>query len=82
MLDRDEFSSYHAVLRPADDSKINLIDRPGLKSTLIGNQRVVVLLLDSDIFRTEDYIVTLSGSNGTAGAEEEVEAYSFRVVRK
>jgi len=81
-LDRDEFSSYHAVLRPADDSKINLIDRPGLKSTLIENQRVVVLVLDSDIFRTEDYIVTLSGSNGTPGAEEEVEAYSFRVVRK
>jgi hypothetical protein len=80
MLDRDEYASYRAVLRTADGVGGNEVDRKELKSRRVGNQRAVILVLSSDLLRTNDYVVTLTGSNGNPGAEEEVEAYSFRVV--
>jgi len=82
LVDRDEDVSYHAILRTAEGGEGNLVERKDLKSMRVGNQRAVVLILSAKLLDTQDYIVTLSSDNGTQGAEEEVEAYSFRVVRK
>ena len=82
MLDRDEYLNYHAILRTAEGED-NQVDLRKLKSQLVGNkQRAVLLVLSSDSLETGDYVVTLAGSNGARGAEEEVEAYTFRAVRK
>jgi hypothetical protein len=78
MMDRDDYASYLAVLRTAEGREVN---RQRLKSQRIGNQRAVVAVLPSDRLRPGDHVLTLLGSNGVPGAEEEVEAYSFRVVR-
>jgi hypothetical protein len=79
MMDRDDYASYLAVLRTAEGREVN---RQWLKSQRVGNQRAVVAVLSSDRLRPGDHVLTLLGSNGTPGAEEEAEAYSFRVVRK
>jgi hypothetical protein len=80
MLDRDEYMSYHIVLRTAEEEG-NQIDRKKLRSRPVGKQMAVVLVLPSKLFQAKDYVATLTGNNGTP-AEEDVEAYSFRVVRK
>lgn len=78
-LYRDEYRSYQAVLRTAEGAEVRRLE--GLKGQRIGDEKAVILSLPSNLIRLGDYVVTLSGRNDSRGAREEVEAYSFRVVR-
>jgi hypothetical protein len=79
MLERDDYANYLAVVRTAEGKEVS---RQRLKSQGSGNQRTVVVVLPAGRLRAGDYVVTLLGSSGTSGAEEEAEVYSFRIVRK
>jgi hypothetical protein len=78
-LDNDDHPAYAAVLETAEGTFIQRIE--GLRSRRWGGDKVVTLRLPSRSIHTGDYVIRLNGSRGTRG-EEEVEAYSMRLVSR
>jgi hypothetical protein len=79
-LDDDDHRAYAAVVETAEGNVVQRVD--GLKSQLLGGNKVVDLRLSSDLIRAGDYVIRLNGTSGTKGSEEEVEVYGFRTVSR
>lgn len=79
MLDRDEYKIYEAALLTAEQKEV--LRGKVLQSSSIGGQVVVAWTLAARSIQSGDYIVQLSGqaANGTL---EDVESYSFRILRQ
>jgi cell division protein FtsB len=77
-LENDSHRSYRAVLRTADGAEV--WRQSGLKARPVGGGRAVSLSVPSRLLSKRDYVLSLSGL-GARGEPEEVERYSFRVVR-
>jgi hypothetical protein len=80
VLDEDEHATYAAVLETAEGHEIKHVG--GLKSQLVGGERVVILKLPSSLFRFDDYVIRLNRIVKGGEIEEEAETYSFRVVNR
>ncbi len=79
MLDRDEYKSYEAVLMTAERKEV--LRGKALQSLSIGGDEVVTWPLPAHSIHAGDYIVQLAGQTAT-GSVEDVESYSFRVLRR
>jgi hypothetical protein len=80
VLDEDEHATYAAVLETAEGHEIKHVG--GLKSQLVGGERVVVLKLPSSLFPFDDYVIRLKRAVKSGEIEEEAGTYSFRVVNR
>jgi hypothetical protein len=70
---------YRATLKNSKlDEVLSLDDLP---VRTLGNARLIVIQVPARVFKTDDYVLTLSGLN-SVGAYEEEGDYSFRVVRE
>jgi hypothetical protein len=79
MLDRDEYKTYEAVLETAQRKEV--LRGKALQTHSIGGSTVVAWSLPARSMSSGDYIVRLAGKLPT-GSLENVESYSFRVLRK
>jgi hypothetical protein len=79
-LDDDDHPTYAAVVETPEGNEIQHIY--GLKSHLLGGNKVVVLRMASTLVHAGDYIIKLSGIGRTKGSEEELEVYTFRIVSR
>ena len=79
ILDRDEHRTCEAVLLTADQKQV--LRGKALQSHSIGGIAVVAWRLPARSILSGDYVVQLRGQTAT-GSLEEVESYSFRVLRK
>jgi hypothetical protein len=79
MLDRDEYKTYEAVLLTADGKEV--LRGKALRSHSIGGSTAIAWRLPVHAIREGDYIVQLTGQLAT-GIPEDVESYSFRVLRR
>jgi len=70
---------YRATLKNSRlDDVLSLDD---LMVRTFGNARLIIIQVPARVFRTDDYVLTLSALN-SAGLYEEAGDYSFRVVRE
>src|SRR5262249_30090505 len=75
---RGSYASYSIVLETAEGKQI--LKRDGLKAVSTASGRVVPVSLSSSAIQRGDYILRLFGTS-PEGQTEEIDAYSFRVVR-
>jgi hypothetical protein len=80
LLNRDEYSSYEAILQTVEGTQIQRVG--GLKSERARDGRAVIVKLQSALMPPGDYIVSLRGTNQQTGIHEETEAYSFRILSR
>lgn len=73
------YEGYRAELQAVEGRVLS--ERAGLKARRKGNDKVVSLTLPANMFSESDYILVLKGIN-SAGEEEIVGEYFFRVVKK
>ena len=78
-LEVDDYPSYRATLRTADGELV--WTQSGLKAQSNGSGKAVVLHLPPKLFAKRDYMLSLSGATAE-GKSEDVEQYSFRVVKR
>jgi hypothetical protein len=78
-LEVDEHPSYRATLQTADGELV--WTQSGLKAQSNGSGKTVVLHLPPKLFAKRDYMLSLSGATAE-GKSEDVEQYSFRVVKR
>ncbi len=69
---------YRATLKNGRLDEVFSLDNLVVRT--LGNARVIIIQVPARAFRTDDYVLTLSGLN-SAGAYEEIHDYSFRMVR-
>jgi len=74
-----EYASYAVHLKMVGGDYIPAQSAPRVKRTASG--KIVILSLAADLFATADYTLTLAGV-GASGAKENVEDYSFSVVKR
>jgi hypothetical protein len=79
LLDRDEYKTYEAVLLTAEQKEV--LRSKALQSHSTGGNAVIFWPLPVHSLPSGDYIVKLVGQTAT-GQVEDVESYSFRVLRK
>jgi anti-sigma factor RsiW len=79
MLDRDEYKTYEGVLLTAERKEV--LRGKALQSHSTGGSAAVTWRLPADSIHSGEYIVQLTGQPATGGPED-VESYSFRVVRR
>jgi hypothetical protein len=79
MLDRDEYKTYEAVLMTVERKEV-LVGK-ALQGHKIRGNFVVTWRLSADLLPSGDYVVQLKGQPA-AGSLEDVESYSFRVLRR
>jgi hypothetical protein len=79
MLDRDEYKSYEAVLLTAEGKRV--LRGKALPSRSIDGNVVVAWSLPVHSVHSGDYIVQLAGQTAN-GSLEDVESYSFRILRR
>lgn len=78
-LDNDDYPAYVAALETAEGKVIQRVG--GLKSRSLSGNQVIDLRISAHLIQTGDYVVTLSGISAGDNREEEVDVYSFRMVR-
>jgi cell division protein FtsB len=78
-LEKDDYASYHAVLRTADGKTI--WQRGGMKARRLASGRYVSLSLPSALFTKRDYVLRLTGVD-SGGRSEDVAQYVLQVSRQ
>jgi hypothetical protein len=76
---RGEYESYGVVIRTVSGSEA--WTKSGLKASPGGAGKVVIVQIPASLFKTEDYILSLSGQTGSAPAET-INEYFFSVSKK
>ncbi len=80
-LDRDEYpTGYRAVVETADGNEVERVDRLKCR-TRAGLGKVIAVEMPTELLGSDNYIVKLLGITAQ-GSHEEVEDYSFQVVRR
>jgi hypothetical protein len=79
VLDRDEHKTYEALLLTAEQKEV--LRGKALRSRVIGGSVVIDWRFPAHSIPSGDYIVQLAGQNTTGGLED-VESYSFRILRR